>query len=54
MYTCPEGFIASGVTCVQNDFPQPVKKYTCSRVYTLNGEKCEQYEIKPPKVEFTE
>ena len=48
-YTCPNG----GVTCIQNDFPQPVKKYSCSRIYTLNGDKCEQYEIKESKPVFT-
>lgn len=45
MYTCPDGFVASGVTCIQENFPTPVKKYTCSRVYTLNGGQCEKYEI---------
>ena len=37
-----------------NEEVKAVKKYTCSKVYTVNGDKCEKYNEKPAKVKYTE
>ena len=49
-----DGFVISGTKCLKNDFPRASKKYTCSKAYTLNGGKCEKYEIINAKVHFAD
>ncbi len=50
VYSCDDGFIISGTKCLKNDFLKAVKKYTCSKAYTLNDGKCEKYEVITAKV----
>ena len=40
--------------CYKDDFPSAIKKYTCSRVYTLNGDKCEKYDIIDAKAHYND
>ena len=46
MYVCEEGFVASGNKCYKNSFHKAIKKYTCSKVHKLNGEKYEFFPLK--------
>lgn len=48
IYTCPDGYLLSGLSCVKDDLKTPNVKYTCSRLYKLDGSKCKKYETKEP------
>ena len=50
IYNCEAGYILSGVNCIKDDFKKPEVKQTCSRLYKLNGKRCEKYKVINAKI----
>ena len=50
IYNCEAGYILSGVNCIKDDFKKPEVKQTCSRLYKLNGNRCEKYKVINAKI----
>ena len=47
-YKCDDGYVLAGSTCMLNDKKDAKVEYSCSKIYTLNGSKCEKYELRNP------
>ena len=51
-YECDNGYTLLGNTCVFNDSKEATIEYSCSKVYSLNKNKCEKYKINSPKIHY--